>query len=89
MEAIRKMDTEEKTVSVYSLVNTVWVTFEDFIGFNEEWEEQFNDEYDESVEDNVVDFIIANCNSYDTHETYYDCFFDDFEVSITWSSYDI
>ena len=63
----------------------VWITFEDFVGFDENWCEKFRKITDEDAIDEFEEWVASNCVK-NCHRVYE---FDGCVVHISWSSEDI
>lgn len=93
LEVLNKVKEFEKAmgtcVDVYETFNgeKVSLTIEDFLGFNDDWGEDYAD-YDTDVEDEMMEWLKTNCNEY-ISGFYHIYRFDGFYISLGWSSYDI
>ena len=75
-------------VDMFEIDEVLHVTFEDFEGFDDEWEEIFRDYDDEEAVDAFLEMLERECVSHegDFYVTYH---FEGFDVQIGYASYDI
>ena len=87
LEMLNKLEATND-VSVFNYENTLHVDFNDFGGFNEDWEEIFRNYENEELVNQVLDFLENNCKSQEG-DFYKEYIFDDFNVVVGYSSFDI
>ena len=63
------------------------ITVDDFEGFDEDWSEIMR-EYDEDAVSALIDWLEEHCISEDG-DLYYEFYFEEFNVQLGYSSYDI
>lgn len=71
----------------YEWNNEITITFNDFEGFDEDWDEIYKSNYDSILENKILSFLKENCISIDNIE--HDFIFEDCIVDYTYMSYDI
>lgn len=75
-------------VYFYQESNQFYITFQDFLGFNDDWEEEMRD-YDNPTEVAYLENWLEN-NCIKKEEDFYTIyFFKDFSVQVDYASYDI
>lgn len=87
VEMLKAME-ENRDVTFYEYNGVYHVTFEDFEGFDENWDEVMRDFEDEAMVDQFFDWMKANAEKVegDFYRMYY---FDGFAVEVGYASYDI
>lgn len=87
-EITAKLDTIS-TDSYYNVHgNRIDLTIEDFVGFDDSWDEIFRDFEDEEAVENVLDWLEENADHYE-HNLYTDFYFGDIVVCLGYTSFDI
>lgn len=64
------------------------ITFSDFEGFDEDWSEIENPLYDADEADTILETLANNCNC-EEYGFYHKYYFDDYMVTIAYTSMDI
>lgn len=89
-ELLKMLNELEETndVDFYEDKDTLHVNFNDFEGFDEDWEEIFRDYENGGLVHQVLNFLENNCKSQEG-DLYKEFIFDDFNVIVGYSSFDI
>ena len=89
-DLIKKLEILEEVDDVYFDVtdNDIGITFNDFGGFDKNWCEKDREYTEPDLVKEVQDFLENNCLSKEG-DFYYYYYFEDFEVQVGYSSYDI
>lgn len=87
LEMLNKLE-ETNDVDFYEIEDTLHVNFNDFEGFNEDWEEIDRDYENGELVNQVLDFLENNCKGQEG-DFYKEYIFDDFNVIVGYSSFDI
>ena len=87
MEMLKKLE-EVNDILLNTTNNKIEIDFNDFEGFNDEWEEIDRDYVNPELVDEVIAFLNNNCiaKNDNFYATYY---FNNFEVMVGFTSYDI
>ena len=83
-----QLDAVAQDVTYWIGEGTIFVTIDDFEGFDENWSEIDRELVDADAVDAMLEWMQANADHY-TDDYYLVCQFGDLEVSIGYSSFDI
>ena len=87
LEMLNKLE-ETNDVDFYEIENTLHINFNDFEGFDEDWKEIDRDYENEELVHQVLNFLEKNCKG-QKEDLYKEFIFDDFNVIVGYSSFDI
>ena len=85
---IAQLDAVAQDVTYWVGEGTIFVTIEDFEGFDENWSEIDRELVDADAVDAMLDWLQTHADSY-TDDYYLVCQFGEWEVSVGYSSFDI